>query len=157
MSWRPPCIPLHLGQSSGVTSYVRASSRHERRFHAGALPPLERGLIPHPRFSRNRTVTTPVPACQSASPRWFPQLVSLLYAPLRRHPYVAGLCHVTMETPHHRTLSAPDKQRLCDSCNLVGNGGSLFLLSPSLGGKPLIGNYMPRVRGADSPGGCAYR
>lgn len=58
-----------------------------------------------------------------------------------------------METPHHRTLSAPDKQRFCDSWNLVGNGRSLFLLSAL----PLIGNYLPRVRGADSPGARAYR
>ena len=43
--------------------------------------------------------------------------------------YVAGLCHVTVVTPHHRTLSAPDEQRFGDSCNLVDNGSSLFLLS----------------------------
>jgi hypothetical protein len=51
-----------------------------------------------------------------------------MYAPLRRHAYVADRCHVTRATPHHRTLSAPDIQRCYDSCNIVRNGSSLFLL-----------------------------
>lgn len=65
MSWRPPlCISgSHLASRHTYAPH-RATSVASMQVHCR---PLERGLIPHPRFSRNRTVTTPVPACQSTS------------------------------------------------------------------------------------------
>jgi hypothetical protein len=80
-------------------------------------------------------------------PSSVPQISQPIICASPQAPYVAGLCHVTTETPHHRTLSAPDKQRFCDSCNLLGNRSSLSFSHP-VEGKPLIGNCLPRVCGA---------
>jgi hypothetical protein len=79
-----------------------------------------------------------------------------MYAPLRKHAYVADRCHVTRATPHHRTLSALENNVVMIHVT-YGNGSPLFLLSAQVEGKPLIGNCLPHVRGADSTGGRAYR
>ncbi|KAI0282432.1 hypothetical protein BC826DRAFT_285370 [Russula brevipes] len=113
MPWRPLSASRAAVRRHVTSEYVRTSSRHERRFHAGAMPPLERGLIPYPNLSRNRAVTILGTACQSTDLARS-QLV-------RRTVCASPQAHVRCWlVPRHKGNAASprpqrtDRQRCCD-------------------------------------------